>query len=85
MGSIGASDLLRAGAGQTAGELPGLVKARVRVDADLSDVALLMSDYNLTAAPVVDESDHLVGAISVDDVVELLIPDDWRRRQESEA
>jgi len=84
-GSIGASDLLRAGAGQTAGELPGLVKARVRADADLSDVALLMSDYNLTAAPVVDENDHLVGAISVDDVVELLIPDDWRRRQESEA
>ncbi|MBO0706903.1 MAG: magnesium transporter, partial [Candidatus Dormibacteraeota bacterium] len=85
LGSIGASDLLRAGAGQTAGELPGLVKARVRADADLSDVALLMSDYNLTAAPVVDEQDHLVGAISVDDVVELLIPDDWRRRQESEA
>jgi CBS domain-containing protein len=85
LGSIGASDLLRAGAGQSAGELPGLIKARVRVDADLSDVALLMSDYNLTAAPVVDEQDHLVGAISVDDVVELLIPDDWRRRQESEA
>ncbi|MBO0703061.1 MAG: magnesium transporter, partial [Candidatus Dormibacteraeota bacterium] len=85
LGSIGASDLLRAGAGQTAGELPGLVKARVRVDADLSDVALMMSDYNLTAVPVVDEQDHLVGAISVDDVVELLIPDDWRRRQESEA
>jgi CBS domain-containing protein len=85
LGGIGASDLLRAGAGQTAGDLPGLVKARVRADADLSDVALLMSDYNLTAAPVVDENDHLVGAISVDDIVELLIPDDWRRRQESEG
>jgi CBS domain-containing protein len=85
LGSIGASDLLRAGAGQSAGELPGLIKVRVRVDADLSDVALLMSDYNLTAAAVVDEQDHLVGAISVDDVLELMIPDDWRRRQESEA
>jgi len=85
LGGIGASDLLRAGAGQTAGELPGLVKARVPLDADLSDVALLMSDYNLTAVPVVDEHDHLVGAISVDDVLELMIPDDWRRRQESEA
>lgn len=85
LGSIGASDLLRAGAGQSAGELPGLVRARVRADADLAEVALMMSDYNLTAAPVVDEHDHLVGAISVDDVVEQLIPDDWRLRQESEA
>lgn len=85
LGTIGASDLLRAGAGQTAGELPGLVKARVRVDADLSDIALTMSDYNLTALPVVDEQDRLVGAISVDDILEQMIPDDWRRRQESEA
>lgn len=85
LGSIGASDLLRAGAGQTAGELPGLIKVRVPADADLSDVALLMSDYNLSAAPVVDEQNRLLGAISVDDVLELMIPDDWRRRQESEA
>ncbi|MGH7911501.1 MAG: magnesium transporter MgtE N-terminal domain-containing protein [Candidatus Dormibacteraceae bacterium] len=85
LGSIGASDLLRAGAGQTVGELPGLVKARVGVDADLEEVSLLMSDYNLTAAAVVDATDHLVGAISVDDVLELLVPDDWRRRQESEV
>jgi CBS domain-containing protein len=61
------------------------VSARVRVDADFTDVALLMSDFNLTLAPVVDGDDRLVGVISVDDVLETLLPEEWRRRVEAAA
>jgi Mg/Co/Ni transporter MgtE len=53
----------------------------VAPDTDLADVALLMADYNLVAIPVVDDSDLILGLITVDDVLESTIPEDWRRRQ----
>ena len=40
-----------------------------------------MADYNLLTVPVVDADDHLLGVITVDDVLEATIPDDWRRRE----
>jgi CBS domain-containing protein/sporulation protein YlmC with PRC-barrel domain len=47
---------------------------------DLSDVAIEMADYDLTVAPVVDADGALLGIVTVDDLLELMIPDDWRRR-----
>lgn len=54
---------------------------RVTADTDLTDLALLMADYNLTTIPVVDETDRVVGVVTVDDVLEAIIPTDWRRRE----
>jgi CBS domain-containing protein len=54
---------------------------RVRPDADLIDVTLLMTDYNLLNLPVVDEADHLLGVITVDDALESTVPRNWRRRE----
>jgi CBS domain-containing protein len=54
---------------------------RVNPDADVVDVTLLMADYNLMTVPVVDGDDHLLGVITVDDILEATIPDDWRRRE----
>jgi CBS domain-containing protein len=54
---------------------------RVTADADVVDVTLLMADYNLMTVPVVDAEDHLLGVITVDDILEATIPDDWRRRE----
>jgi CBS domain-containing protein len=58
---------------------------RLRVDADLADVALFMTDYNATAAPVTDPTGHLLGVITVDDLLEAMLPEDWRRRAEAAA
>jgi CBS domain-containing protein/sporulation protein YlmC with PRC-barrel domain len=54
---------------------------RVGADTDVVDVAVLMSDYNLITIPVVDDHRHMIGIITVDDVLETTLPDDWRRRE----
>jgi Mg/Co/Ni transporter MgtE len=54
---------------------------RVGADTDVVDVAVLMSDYNLITIPVVDERRRMIGVITVDDVLEVTLPDDWRRRE----
>ncbi|WP_407028668.1 magnesium transporter MgtE N-terminal domain-containing protein [Mycobacteroides abscessus] len=54
---------------------------RVSPDADLTDIALLMSDFNLATVPVVDDGDRVLGVVTYDDVLEALIPEDWRRRE----
>jgi CBS domain-containing protein len=57
---------------------------RVGTDADIMDVAVLMTDYNLITIPVVDDDRRLLGVITVDDVLEVTLPDDWRRREAAE-
>jgi Mg/Co/Ni transporter MgtE len=54
---------------------------RVSADADLTDIALLMADFNLYSIPVVDDDDCVLGVVTVDDVLEATIPEDWRRRE----
>src|ERR1700729_3348188 len=54
---------------------------RVGADTDVVDVAVLMSDYNLITIPVVDEDCRMIGLITVDDVLEVTLPEDWRRRE----
>jgi flagellar motility protein MotE (MotC chaperone) len=53
---------------------------RVALGTDVVDVAVLMSDYNLITIPVVDDHRRMIGVITVDDVLEVTLPDDWRRR-----
>ncbi len=42
------------------------------LEADQEECARLMSRYDLTALPVVDDENHLVGVITIDDVVDVL-------------
>jgi CBS domain-containing protein len=79
IGALPLADLLRADPELSVGEIAG-VPQRLRPQADLEEVARLMTDYDLTVAPVVDSAQRLVGVITVDDVLELVLPKGWKRR-----
>jgi Mg/Co/Ni transporter MgtE len=52
----------------------------VRPETELSELTRYLATYDLVAAAVVDETDRLVGAVTVDDVLDHLLPEDWRER-----
>jgi Mg/Co/Ni transporter MgtE len=54
-------------------DLPSLVPRT-----SLAGVTRYFAAYNLVCGPVVDEQNHLLGAVTVDDVLDHLLPDDWR-------
>ena len=45
----------------------------------LEEVARLMTDFDLTVVPVVDDDERMLGVITVDDVLEIVLPRGWRR------
>jgi CBS domain-containing protein len=49
-------------------------------DEPAKDVAQRIAEYNLLALPVVEESGEILGIITVDDAMEILLPRDWRER-----
>ena len=52
----------------------------LRPEDTLDEVAAHLATYNLVAAPVVDEAGHLVGAVTVDDLLDHMLPENWRDR-----
>jgi len=47
-------------------------------DATLHEVSSHLASYNLLSLPVVDANERLLGAVTVDDVLDHLLPENWR-------
>jgi len=52
----------------------------VAADTEEDEVGRLMMKYNLLAVPVVDDERRLLGIVTLDDALDEILPDDWKRR-----
>ncbi|HEX7627183.1 MAG TPA: CBS domain-containing protein [Gaiellaceae bacterium] len=78
-GGIALADLIRADPDDVLGEIAPIPRT-VPLDAGVEEIARLMTDYDLTIVAVVDDEQRLQGVVTVDDVLELVLPRSWRRR-----
>jgi Mg/Co/Ni transporter MgtE len=79
VGTVLVVRLLKAPANATLGVVAERDPVVVRADADIHEIVRKMSDFNLSTTPVVDASNVMLGVITVDDVLEMLLPTGWRR------
>jgi len=72
LGAVGLDRLLRTKRPVPVAELMDPDRRRVRATEDQEEVARMFERYNLVAAPVVDESERLVGVLTFDDIVDVI-------------
>ncbi|MFF1877575.1 magnesium transporter MgtE N-terminal domain-containing protein [Leifsonia sp. NPDC058230] len=56
----------------------------VKADTSAAEVSRILASYNLVSLPVVDDNHRLVGVVTIDDILDYLLPDDWRSRDDED-
>jgi Mg/Co/Ni transporter MgtE len=82
LGIVHFQQLLRERPDRAVGELIDQDKVAVAPTVPLSTVTREMATYNLVSIPVVDEDGRLLGTVTVDDVLDHVLPDDWREQDD---
>src|SRR5207249_1618137 len=73
-GRIMSTDFVRIGEGATVGDALALIRSLEEVPDPL------LAEYNLLAVPVLDDGRRMIGIVTVDDALAVLLPDVWQRR-----
>jgi Mg/Co/Ni transporter MgtE len=53
---------------------------QIAADADEEEVGRLMTKYDLLAIPVVDAERRPLGIVTLDDALDVVLPEDWKQR-----
>jgi CBS domain-containing protein/sporulation protein YlmC with PRC-barrel domain len=78
LGMVHFQRMLRYPPGERLGTLLDQTLEPVHADTSVAEVSRILASYNLVSIPVVDDSHRLVGVVTIDDVLDYLLPDDWR-------
>jgi CBS domain-containing protein len=82
IGVVHLQQLLREPPALNLGLIVDATETAVSPETGLNEVVKNLANYNLIALPVVDEHNRLLGAVTVDDVLDHLLPENWRNRDE---
>ena len=85
LGCVHIQQLLREPPASLVGGLVATDPAPLHPDRSLTAVTRYFATYNLVCGPVVDTENHLLGAVAVDDVLDHLLPEDWRAQDEEHS
>jgi len=78
LGMVHIQRLLRERPGTLVGGIADTGVDPLPADCHLAEVTRYLASYNLVAVPIVDSESRLLGAVTVDDVLDHLLPSNWR-------
>jgi Mg/Co/Ni transporter MgtE len=78
LGCVHLQRLLREPPSSLVGGITDTDLLTLTAEAPLASVTRYFAAYNLVCGPVVDDQNHLLGAVTVDDLLDHLLPHDWR-------
>lgn len=78
LGMVHFQRMLRYPPNERLGALVDSTLEPVRSSTSAAEVSRILASYNLVSLPVVDEAHRLLGVVTIDDVLDYLLPDDWR-------
>ncbi len=80
LGSVRLRNLILASATTPIADVMDPDVPTVHPDDRAVSAARVLAEYNLLAIPVLDDAEHLIGIVTVDDALAVLLPDIWQRR-----
>ena len=80
IGTVHLQRLLRERPGTLLGGIIDVETTPIGPEWQLSDTASYLAAYNLLSVPIVDENHRLLGAVAIDDLLDHLLPQDWRKK-----
>ncbi|TQL47366.1 PRC-barrel domain protein [Homoserinimonas aerilata] len=85
LGMVHFQRMLRYPPGERLGTILDQQLEPVHASASAAEVARILASYDLVSVPVVDDNRRLVGVVTIDDVLDYLLPDDWRSHDDEPA
>jgi len=83
LGVVHFQKLLRYPPHERLGSLLDTEQEPIALDTPIAQIHRDLATYDLVALPVTDDEQHLVGVVTVDDVLDHLLPDDWRSEEDN--